>query len=201
MVSPVDAEAPSSRDYFELFQIPVAFDVDVDDLARRFKLLQKQFHPDRFAGKSAAEQRVAAQMSAELNAGYQTLKHEVKRAGYMLQRYGVDLSQLEREPVDGEFLLQQIELREQAEALREEATSRDATSSNNFTNLLLRFTRVTWRPFVLRLAMGSLSRRVRRGLSCCTWRSCGGSFPPWVARRWCLGLDANRRARRCRAGR
>jgi len=127
MVPPVDAEAPSSRDYFELFQIPVAFDVDVDELARRFKLLQKQFHPDRFAGKSAAEQRVAAQMSAELNAGYQTLKHEVKRAGYMLQRYGVDLSQLEREPVDGEFLLQQIELREQAEALREEATSRDAS--------------------------------------------------------------------------
>jgi len=127
MVSPVDAEAPSSRDYFELFQIPVAFDVDVEDLARRFKLLQKQFHPDRFAGNSATEQRVAAQMSAELNAGYQTLKHEVKRAGYMLQQSGIDLSRLEREPVDGEFLMQQIELREQAEALREQATSPDAS--------------------------------------------------------------------------
>ena len=114
MEASVDREARSPRDYFELFQLPADFDLDAEDLSRRFKVLQKQFHPDRFAGKTPAEQRVAAQLSAELNAGFQTLKDEVKRAGFMLERQGVDLKVLEREPVDGDFLLQQIELRESA---------------------------------------------------------------------------------------
>lgn len=113
----VDREARSPRDYFDLFQLPADFDLDPEDLSRRFKLLQKQFHPDRFAGKPPAEQRVAAQLSAELNAGFQTLRDEVKRAGFMLERKGVDLKSLEREPVEGDFLLQQIELREAASAL------------------------------------------------------------------------------------
>lgn len=113
----VDREARSPRDYFDLFQLPADFDLDPEDLSRRFKLLQKQFHPDRFAGKPPAEQRVAAQLSAELNAGFQTLRDEVKRAGFMLERQGVDLKGLEREPVEADFLLQQIELREAASAV------------------------------------------------------------------------------------
>lgn len=113
----VDREAGAPRDYFDLFQLPADFDLDPEDLSRRFKLLQKQFHPDRFAGKPPAEQRVAAQLCAELNAGFNTLRDEVKRAGFMLERQGIDLKSLEREPVEGDFLLQQIELREAASAL------------------------------------------------------------------------------------
>ena len=37
------------KDYFELFQIEPQFDVDIDDLGRRFRTLQRRFHPDRYA--------------------------------------------------------------------------------------------------------------------------------------------------------
>ena len=100
------------RDYFELFRLEPDFDIDGDRLDRHFRALQQQFHPDRSAGAPAAEQRVAAQLSADINAGYQTLKDPVTRAGYLLERCGIDLKALQREPVSGDFLLRQMELRE-----------------------------------------------------------------------------------------
>jgi len=111
---PVAAEGfPTvARDYFELFQLPVEFDLDLDDLAGRFRVLQRKFHPDRFASQGIGERRAAAQLSADINSGYRVLCDPVARAGFMLERVGCDLKALEREPVDGGFLMRQIELRE-----------------------------------------------------------------------------------------
>lgn len=109
--------AAQQRDYFQLYQLEPVFDLDLEDLAARYRKLQRHFHPDRTSGSSAAEQRVAAQMSAEVNAAFQTLKDPVKRAGYLLERRGVDLGRLGREPVAPEFLMEQMELREAIESL------------------------------------------------------------------------------------
>ena len=116
---PVVAEGFSGapKDYFELFQIEPQFNVDVDDLGQRFRTLQRRFHPDRYSGGSAAEQRLAAQVSADINAGYQTLKDPITRAGHLLERQACDLRALERQPVSGEFLMQQMHLRDAAESL------------------------------------------------------------------------------------
>jgi len=116
---PVVAEGFSGapKDYFELFQIEPQFDLDTDDLGQRFRTLQRRFHPDRYSGGSAAEQRLAAQVSADINAGYQALKDPITRAGHMLERQACDLRALERKPVSGEFLMQQMHLRDKAEAL------------------------------------------------------------------------------------
>lgn len=111
-----DGPGASSRDYFELFQLTPQFDLDPDDLAARFRNLQRAFHPDRFAGQDAGEQRAAAQLSADINAGYRVLRDPVARAGFMLQRLGCDLKALERQPLDGDFLMQQMHLREMAQS-------------------------------------------------------------------------------------
>ena len=58
---------------------------------------------------------MAAQLSAEINTAYQVLKDPVRRAGYLLECAGVDLSALERRPVDMAFLRQQILWREQVQ--------------------------------------------------------------------------------------
>ena len=117
MVQTAENAVAGSRDYFQLFGLTPAFDVDVADLAARYRVLQQKFHPDRFSAVSAAEARAAAQVSAEINAGYNILRDPVQRAGFMLERRGKDKQALERTPVAGEFLMQQIELREAVQAL------------------------------------------------------------------------------------
>ena len=77
-------QADLSKDYFELFGLPVAFDIDSNDLAVRYRQLQRQFHPDRFASAPAAERRLSVQMTAQINAAFQTLKDPVARARYLL---------------------------------------------------------------------------------------------------------------------
>ena len=105
----------SARDYFALFQIEPGFHVDTAALERAYHSLLTRFHPDRFAGKPQVEQRVAAQLCADINSGFRTLSNEVARAEYLLKRAGVDLAQAEREGVGTEFLMMQITLRERLE--------------------------------------------------------------------------------------
>lgn len=109
----------TERDYFSLFQLEAKFDLDLDELAQRFRALQLEFHPDRFTDRPANERRLAAVISAEINAGFSILSDSVTRAGYLLSGMGRDLSQYERAPMSGEFMMQQIALREQLSDLND----------------------------------------------------------------------------------
>lgn len=108
------AGAPE-RDYFALFQLPPTFELDLNQLDNRYRTLLRQFHPDRYAGKPQVEQRVAAQLCADVTAGYTQLRRDVSRAEYLLARAGVDLHAAERRGVGSAFLLTQMSLREQME--------------------------------------------------------------------------------------
>ena len=108
-----------ARDYFSLFNIEPSFTIDEIALEQVYHSLLSQFHPDRYAGKPQVEQRVAAQLCADINAGYRTLQGEVSRAQYLLQHSGVDLQAAEREGVGADFLMTQILLRERLETIAE----------------------------------------------------------------------------------
>tara|TARA_B100001057_G_scaffold138201_1_gene137846 strand:+ start:195 stop:719 length:525 start_codon:yes stop_codon:yes gene_type:complete len=107
----------TARDYFSLFQLEPVFALDETALERAYHALLDQFHPDRYAGKPEVEQRVAAQLCADINSGYRILSDEVCRAEYLLQQAGVDLVAAERAGVESIFLMTQISLREQLEEL------------------------------------------------------------------------------------
>ena len=76
---------------FELFGIPPRFSQDAGALDERWKDLQRQVHPDRFAGQGPAAQRVAAQWSARVNEAYRRLKEPLKRAAYLCELHGAAL--------------------------------------------------------------------------------------------------------------
>ena len=77
------AQAPSLQDDdFRLFGLPMGFELDRAALDERWKALQRQAHPDRFAAQGAAAQRVAMQWSVRINEAYQRLKDPLKRAAY-----------------------------------------------------------------------------------------------------------------------
>ncbi|MHC8316011.1 co-chaperone HscB [Pseudomonas sp. LB3P31] len=102
--------------HFALFELQPSFNLDLDQLATRYRELARGVHPDRFADASEREQRLALEQSASLNEAYQTLKNPPKRARYLLAMGGRELP-LEVTVHDPDFLLQQMELREELEDL------------------------------------------------------------------------------------
>lgn len=108
-------------DYFTLFGLPVHYDVDGSLLLSRYQELQRQFHPDRFATQPERERLLAVQQAATVNDAYQSLKHPLKRAEYMLLLHGFDLGNEQHTMRDTAFLMEQLELREQLDAISHQA--------------------------------------------------------------------------------
>ena len=103
------------QNYFELFGLPVAYAIDKRTLHAAQQRLQSRFHPDRVAGGSDQQKRLAVQQAAWINEAYQTLSDPVKRARYMLSLQGLDMNDEHETTGDTAFLMEQIELREEME--------------------------------------------------------------------------------------
>lgn len=104
-------------DYFALFGLPVDYQIDASLLAPRYQELQRQFHPDRFATASESEQLQALQKTATINDAYQTLKHPLRRAEYLLSLQGIDVQNEQHTMHDTSFLIEQLELREELDQI------------------------------------------------------------------------------------
>jgi molecular chaperone HscB len=102
--------------YFEIFGMPASFEVDLGALENRYRELQREVHPDRFARASQAEQRVSMQLATRVNEAYQTLKSPLRRAEYLLQMHGADPEFETNTAMPAEFLDGQMERRERLEA-------------------------------------------------------------------------------------
>jgi len=109
------------QNYFELFALPVSFQVDAQQLAERYRELQKVLHPDRFAHLSERERRMSEQYTAFLNEAQSTLKTPLKRAQYLLTLQGVDTLSETSVTMEPAFLMRQMMLREALEDVSDAA--------------------------------------------------------------------------------
>jgi len=110
-----------SRNYFELLNLPLGYDVDLDLLAQHYRNLQRVVHPDRFANASEQEKRLSMQAVTLLNEAYSVLKNPLQRAFYLLQLKGINSGAAHETNRDTAFLMQQMELREKLEGITEAA--------------------------------------------------------------------------------
>lgn len=106
--------------HFALFDLQPDFRIDLALLGERYRTLARSVHPDRFADADARDQRLALERAAQLNDAYQVLKNAPQRARYLLTLRGLELP-LEATVQDPEFLLQQMQLREELEDLQDSA--------------------------------------------------------------------------------
>jgi len=104
---------------FELFDVPPTFVQDRATLDARWKELQREAHPDRFAAQGAAAQRVAMQWSVRINEAYQRLKDPVRRAAYLCKLNGAPIDAEHNTSMPAEFLMQQMEWRESLDDTRD----------------------------------------------------------------------------------
>lgn len=117
-------------DYFTLFNLEPEYLVDLSSVEQNFKSLQKQFHPDRYAHKTEAEQKLALHYTALINEAFAVLSSPIKRAEYLLQLKGCNTEEHTMK-TDTDFLFQQMQWREsldQAESQLTLSTLQDETN-------------------------------------------------------------------------
>ena len=107
---------------FELFDVPPQFAQDRAGIDTRWKDLQREAHPDKFAAQGAAAQRIAMQWSVRINEAYQRLKDPLKRAAYLCELNAAPVNAENNTAMPAAFLMQQMEWRE---ALDEAQSSPD----------------------------------------------------------------------------
>jgi molecular chaperone HscB len=100
---------------FEIFGLPPQFAIERNALDARWKELQREAHPDRFASADAQAQRQAMQWSVRINEAYQRLKDPVKRASYLCELKGAPIQAESNTAMPPAFLMQQMQWREDLE--------------------------------------------------------------------------------------
>ncbi len=100
--------------YFELFGLLPAFDLDLAGLTTQYRTLQRQYHPDQLqhAASTAPLATQTAINSAAVNDAYETLRIPAKRAAYLLDLKGQAIK-LDQSIGDLDFLQNALEVREQ----------------------------------------------------------------------------------------
>ena len=117
--------------YFTLFQLEPAFDIDAENLEQTYRALAARFHPDKFASASTFEQKQAVMMSSTINDAYRTLKNPIDRAAYLLKTLGIDADAPEHTSFAPNFLMQQMEWRETLMEARAESDLKTLENLND----------------------------------------------------------------------
>jgi molecular chaperone HscB len=101
-----------NADHFALFELKPAFRIDSARLDKRYREIQSQVHPDKFASAGDSERRLSLQWATRINEAYTTLKTPLLRAQYLLTLAGHDVGADNNTAMPAEFLMEQMEWRE-----------------------------------------------------------------------------------------
>ena len=107
-----------TQNYFELFNLPEKFQIDLEMLQENYRAIQKEIHPDRFATSSENEKVQSMIKSTQANDAFQTLKSPIKRAKYILSLH----KSTEKITLPPDFLMQQMEWEEHFEAIEKNSS-------------------------------------------------------------------------------
>ena len=107
-----------TQNYFELFNLPEKFQIDLEMLQENYRAIQKEIHPDRFATSSENEKVQSMIKSTLANDAYQTLKSPIKRAKYILSLH----KSTEKITLPPDFLMQQMEWEEHFETIEKNSS-------------------------------------------------------------------------------
>lgn len=114
VVSPSESRT-QLQNYFELFGIPEKFKIDMAALDAAYLLIQQQVHPDKHVVADDAQKRASLQIATYANTAYQTLRNPIKRGLYLCELAGLDAALETNTAMPKEFLMQQMEWREELE--------------------------------------------------------------------------------------
>jgi molecular chaperone HscB len=110
-------------DPFATLGLEPAFDLDLGVAEKRHRDLSKTLHPDRYAGRGAAERRQALGKAIEVNEAWRALRDPLRRAEALLENLGLAVEEGQEPKADPELLMDMMERREE---LASAARTKDA---------------------------------------------------------------------------
>ncbi len=119
--------------YFELFDLPIGFQVDTQKLRNSFLAIQNASHPDRFAQSTPEEQELALERTALANKGFTLLNNKELILAYVLEILGY-MTPDEKYALSPAFLMEMMELNEAWMDADEEAKQNIITQVNSLIN-------------------------------------------------------------------
>jgi len=118
----MDMPANDKQILLETLGVEPRFDLDMTALAKRHRDLSGALHPDRYAGKPAAERRMALDRAIGVNEAWRMLRDPVRRAESLLRVHGVKVGETVEPKPPPALLMEMMEIREE---LAEARASKD----------------------------------------------------------------------------
>ncbi|XP_072271567.1 iron-sulfur cluster co-chaperone protein HscB [Pyxicephalus adspersus] len=102
-----------SQDYFQILHCDRSYEINIQELQRKYRNLQRSLHPDYFSQKSQLERDISDQQSSLVNKAYDTLLSPLSRGIYLLGIHGITLPEGTEGDMDVPFLTEILEVNEQ----------------------------------------------------------------------------------------
>ena len=124
--------------YFELFELPIGFQVDTKQLRAAFMDIQRASHPDKFTQANEFEQEEALEKSAIANKAFTLLQNPAAILPYVLEIKGY-LEADEKYALNPAFLMEMMDLNEAWMDAEDDNAKKDVlTKVNNIENEIFR---------------------------------------------------------------
>ena len=111
------------QNYFELFDLETSFFISDSSLKDSYRREIARFHPDKYASKTDSEKLQALKNTSLLNTAFDSIKSPLNRASYLLKLDGIDPFDEKDTSMAHDFLISQIELREELEVIESKTDS------------------------------------------------------------------------------
>jgi len=120
--------------YFELFGLPIGFQVDAAKLRQAYMEIQRTSHPDKFTQSSIDDQDIALEKSAIANKAFTLLNNKELILPYVLEVMGY-METDEKYALSPDFLMEMMDLNEawmdaDSEAAKSNVTQQVKTIQN-----------------------------------------------------------------------
>jgi molecular chaperone HscB len=97
--------------YFQLYNLPVSFNIDKLAVKQAYFKLSKKYHPDFISNGTEAEKEEALQMSATINKAYKIFCNQDELIKYVLW-FKENIAEEEKYQLPNDFLMEVMELNE-----------------------------------------------------------------------------------------
>jgi len=97
--------------YFELYDLPLSFQLDIVLVKKKFYELSKRYHPDFYVNESDEKQAEILELSTLNNKAYQVLSNPLKRIEYILSLHNM-LAEGDKYVLPQDFLMEMMDVNE-----------------------------------------------------------------------------------------
>src|SRR5690606_9551033 len=103
-----------AENYFDFFEIPIAFFPDEEALKQKYYSNSRSFHPDFYTMEDKSKQEEMLEKSSINNKAFTTLSQFERRVAYILSLH-FSLEEEQKKSLDPEFLMDMMEWNEKRE--------------------------------------------------------------------------------------